>query len=97
MRRLAGSATRAAMAVILVMAAASGAAASTGAEKDGGVIERLITIEGTIEKPRIIFIIPRAKVWREDMMMKSFTPDILRPVYPEPLTSGEASDGPRRR
>lgn len=49
------------------------------------IIERIIKIEGTIEKPRVLFILPRARVWREDPLRKSFFDDILKPVYPETL------------
>ncbi len=46
------------------------------------IIERVIKIEGTIEKPRVIFIVPRAKLWRDEFLKKSFLQDILKPVYP---------------
>jgi hypothetical protein len=48
------------------------------------IIERVIKIEGSVEKPRVIFIVPRAKLWKDDFLKKSFLPDILKPVYPEP-------------
>ena len=47
------------------------------------VIERVIKIEGTVEKPRVIFILPRARLWKEEFLRKSFVSDILKPVYPE--------------
>lgn len=47
------------------------------------IIERIIKVEGTVDKPRVIFIIPRARLWREDFSRKSFVTDILKPVYPE--------------
>lgn len=49
------------------------------------VIERVIKIEGVLEKPRVIFIVPRAKLWKDMAGVKSFVPDILTPVYPEQL------------
>ncbi len=49
------------------------------------VVERVIKIEGVLEKPRVIFIVPRAKLWKEGTGGKSFLSDILTPVYPEPL------------
>lgn len=47
------------------------------------IIERIIKIEGTVEKPRVLFIISRARIWKEDPMGKSFFDDILKPVHPE--------------
>lgn len=49
------------------------------------IIERIIKIEGTIERPRVLFILPRARIWRDDPLRKSFFDDILKPVYPETL------------
>ena len=40
-------------------------------------------MEGTIERPRVIFIIPRSKLWRDNIFKKSFVDDILKPVYPK--------------
>ncbi len=68
---------------------------------DGGeykeVVERTIKIEGTVEKPRIIFIVPRARVWKEDLSEKSFINDILQPVYPERLVKEFKITNPTRR
>jgi hypothetical protein len=47
------------------------------------VAEHVIKIEGSLEKPRVIFIVPRAKLWRDDIFKKSFISDILKPVYPK--------------
>ena len=47
------------------------------------IIERIIKVEGSVDKPRVIFIIPRARLWKEDFSRKSFVIDILKPVYPE--------------
>lgn len=49
------------------------------------IIERIVKIEGTIEKPRVLFILPRAHIWKDDPLRKSFFDDILKPVYPEAL------------
>ena len=61
------------------------------------IIERTITVEGSIEKPRVIFIIPRAKVWKEDPGRKSFINDTLRPVYPGHLIRERNVVNPTRR
>jgi len=61
------------------------------------IIERTITVEGSIEKPRVIFIIPRAKVWKEDPRRKSFINDTLRPVYPGHLIRERNVVNPTRR
>jgi hypothetical protein len=61
------------------------------------IIERIITIEGSIEKPRVIFIIPRTKVWKEDLSRKSFINDTLRPVYPGHLIRERNVVNPARR
>ena len=61
------------------------------------IIERIITVEGSIEKPRVIFIIPRAKVWKEDPSRKSFINDTLRPVYPGHLIRERNVVNPTRR
>ncbi|MBI5748734.1 MAG: hypothetical protein HZA00_06360 [Nitrospinae bacterium] len=47
------------------------------------VVEHMIKIEGSVERPRVIFIVPRSKLWRDDIFKKSFVADILRPVYPK--------------
>lgn len=62
------------------------------------VIERTIRIEGTVEKPRIIFIVPRAKLWKEDLFYKkSFTTNILHTVYPEHLIRDGTISNPDHR
>jgi len=54
------------------------------------IIERIIRIEGTIEKPRVLFIVPRAVLWRQDRhRKKSFVTEILEPVYPESLIKSQ--------
>jgi hypothetical protein len=64
--------------------------------------ERIIEIKGTLEKPRVIFIIPKARLRKEERMVeerlkKSFISDILKPVYPESLIKEEGFATPARR
>lgn len=61
------------------------------------VVEHVIKIEGSVEKPRVIFIVPRSKLWRDDIFKKSFVADILRPVYPKLSIKGEGQDKDLRR
>ncbi|MEK7850519.1 MAG: hypothetical protein AAB275_01430 [Deltaproteobacteria bacterium] len=70
--------------------------------EEGEVIERTIEIKGTLEKPRVIFIIPKARLQKEkrsvkDQPKKSFISDILKPVYPESLIKEEGIDNLSRR
>ncbi len=59
-------------------------------EDESKIIERIIKIEGTIEKPRVIFIVPRAKLWRKNMhLTKSFDVEMLEPEYPESLIKSQ--------
>lgn len=71
------------MAIVLL---ADGAAASTANEPATGtetkIVERIIQIEGAIEKPRVLFILPRARVWRPGVLLKSQMPDVMEPVLP---------------
>ncbi|MCK4846419.1 MAG: hypothetical protein KAS88_02020 [Deltaproteobacteria bacterium] len=46
------------------------------------IVERVIKIEGSIEKPRVIFIVPKARLWRADITEKDFTEELLRPMRP---------------
>lgn len=46
------------------------------------IVERVIRIEGSIEKPRVIFIVPKARLWRADITEKDFTEELLRPMRP---------------
>lgn len=46
------------------------------------IVERIIQIEGTIEKPRVLFILPRARVWRPGALHKSRMPDVMEPKLP---------------
>lgn len=61
------------------------------------VVEHVIKVEGSVEKPRVIFIIPRSKLWRDDIFRKSFIVDILRPIYPKLSINEEGSDRNLRR
>lgn len=55
------------------------AAGETGRDE---VIERVIKIEGSLEKPKVMFIVPKANLWRKKAMDKSFREEFLKPVYP---------------
>lgn len=70
---------------ILLDPAASQAVEDNRGPGNPQIIEKIIKIEGTIEKPRVLFILPRARIWREDPLRKSFFDDIIKPVYPEAL------------
>ncbi len=61
------------------------------------VVEHVIKIEGSVEKPRVIFIVPRSKLWRDGIFKKSFVADILRPVYPKLSIKEEGPDKDLRR
>ncbi len=65
------------------------------------ITERIIEIKGTLEKPRVIFIVPKARLQKEaraeeEALKKSFVSDILKPVYPEFLKE-EGIKNPSRR
>lgn len=49
------------------------------------ITERIIKIKGSLDKPRVIFIVPRANLWKKNVFKKNFIKDILKPVYPKPL------------
>lgn len=72
------------LALLLDQAAAQAVETGKGPENQQ-IIERIIKIEGTVEKPRVLFILPRARIWKDDPLRKSFFDDILKPVYPEAL------------
>lgn len=72
------------------------------AKKPGGsgpeeVVERIIKVEGSLERPRVIFILPRAKLWKEDLSKRSFVGEILEPVYPETVIEDILSNRTVRR
>jgi hypothetical protein len=52
------------------------------------IIERVIKIEGSPEKPRTIFIVPKARLWDSDISKKSFREVFLEPVLPGPTFKG---------
>lgn len=54
--------------------------AQAGEEIQTEVIERVIKIEGSVEKPRVIFIVPKARLWRASITDKDFTEELLRPI-----------------
>ncbi len=59
------------------------AAGADNSANEPQITERTIKIEGTVEKPRVLFIVPRARIWKDYSFHKSFYEDILTPVYPE--------------
>jgi hypothetical protein len=71
--------------LLLIITPAYGADNGKGSRhsNEPAVIERVIKVEGNLERPRVIFIIPRSKLWRDDIFKKSFVDDILKPVYPK--------------
>ena len=69
--------------LLLIVPPAYGADKGARHSDEPAVIERVIKVEGTIERPRVIFIIPRSKLWRDNIFKKSFVDDILKPVYPK--------------
>ncbi len=77
--------------LVLIAALTDYASAATTKKADKPeIIERIIRIEGTIEKPRVLFIVPRARLWRKDMgLKKNFTVEMLKPEYPESLIKSQ--------
>ncbi|MBI5235311.1 MAG: hypothetical protein HY886_03580 [Deltaproteobacteria bacterium] len=51
-------------------------------ENEQKIVERIIQIEGTIEKPRVLFILPRARVWRPGVLHRNHLPDVMEPKLP---------------
>lgn len=47
------------------------------------IVSRTIRIEGSPEKPRVIFIVPKAKVWDNSVARRSFLKELLEPASPE--------------
>ncbi|MBI5826847.1 MAG: hypothetical protein HZB22_03870 [Deltaproteobacteria bacterium] len=62
-------------------------AAARARAEEPRIIERVIRIEGSQERPRVIFIVPRSKLRKEGLENKSYLTDILAPVYPEGLVN----------
>lgn len=50
--------------------------------KEKEIITKTIKIEGTIERPKIIFIVPRAVLWDSTILDKDFTKEILKINHP---------------
>lgn len=74
------------LAVSLIYSTKGVAAEPEPAEEE--VTERIIEIKGTLEKPRVIFIVPKARLKKEvrseeEPLKRSFVSEILKPVYPE--------------
>jgi hypothetical protein len=58
-------------------------ATATAVEDHLAIITRVIKIEGSVEKPRVIFIVPKARLWRAHIIDKDFTEELLRPIRPD--------------
>ena len=56
--------------------------AAEAADEKYAITERVIKIEGTLEKPRVIFIVPKAKLWSGNITDKSYRDEFLKPLYP---------------
>ncbi|MCK5237349.1 MAG: hypothetical protein KAR06_10215 [Deltaproteobacteria bacterium] len=56
---------------------------TTDEETKGGIIQRVIKIEGAVEKPRTIFILPKADFFEETYLKRSFEDELLEPLGPE--------------
>ncbi|MBI5875089.1 MAG: hypothetical protein HZB81_04480 [Deltaproteobacteria bacterium] len=55
------------------------------------IITRTIRIEGSPEKPRVIFIVPKARLWDVNISHKSFLKELLEPAYPGLSIAGSGS------
>ncbi len=73
--------------IVAFFATASFALAGRGRklQRESTVVERIIRVEGSVEKPRVLFIVPRSRLWRGGFLNKSFKDDIMAPVYPDKL------------
>ncbi len=74
-----------ALMVVFTASSVAFARSSSKLRHEPDVVSRVIRIEGSVEKPRVIFIVPRSRLWRGGFLNKSFKEDILRPVYPDKL------------
>lgn len=77
---------------VLMMALAAGRSVAADMEASGEkdvITERVIRIEGTVEKPRVIFIVPKAKLWSGSITDKSYRDEFLKPLYPIPAAFKE--------
>lgn len=75
----------AAIAALCASAVLAPCAPALAGAQEPRIIERVIKIEGSQERPRVIFIVPRSKLKKEGLENKSYLTDILAPVYPEEL------------
>ena len=71
-------------------------ARTLGKGKDGVIFQRVIRIEGEVEKPRVLFIVPRARLWGGYILDKSFRSALIEPIYPEELRSRDGTNKTRR-
>ncbi|VAV83618.1 hypothetical protein MNBD_DELTA01-2129 [hydrothermal vent metagenome] len=71
--------------VFFAMTSVALARRSRKLQREPTVVERIIRVEGSVEKPRVLFIVPRSKLWRGGFLNKSFKDDIMMPVYPDKL------------
>lgn len=55
------------------------------------IISRTIRIEGSPEKPRVIFIVPKARLWDGNISHKSFLKELLEPAYTGLSIAGSGS------
>lgn len=72
-------------------------AATRARAEEPKIIERVIKIEGSEERPRVIFIVPRSRLRKEGLENKSYLTDILAPVYPEGLINANSPTNFTRR
>ncbi|MEK7313443.1 MAG: hypothetical protein AAB210_02515 [Deltaproteobacteria bacterium] len=68
--------------VLMILLAPGRSLAIEAADEKNAVMERVIRIEGTVEKPRVIFIVPKAKLWSGSITDKSYRDEFLKPLYP---------------
>ena len=69
--------------LLLAVLSPLAAEAETVPATESIVLERVIKVEGSVEKPRIIFIVPKARLWRASIIDKDFTEELLRPIRPD--------------
>ncbi|MFZ3072079.1 MAG: hypothetical protein WA162_02405 [Thermodesulfobacteriota bacterium] len=79
--------------VLMILLTPGRSAAIDAADEKEAVIERVIKIEGTVEKPRVIFIVPKAKLWSGSITDKSYRDEFLKPLYPDDAAFKEITTG----
>lgn len=82
--------------ILLIIAAAFGYAGDDNNNNHAQpekqeIISRTIRIEGSPEKPRVIFIVPKARLWDVNISHKSFLKELLEPAYPGLSIAGSGS------